>query len=209
MSEMWNKTAQDVTNMSFVTNGMDDATRPADMPGSFDRPQYERLDNNDKIGTVPIELNEIGSCVDPTPDYGATEVEEDVIGGQQVRPVVGWLVCTRGADLGKDFHIFGGYNTIGRSDAYAPSKPTVDLSDKHVSRDAAMVLSYDALYNEYTLSKVVDSETVCRYNKKMIHGSIELKPYDRVTLGKREEVELMFIPLCGEQFSWEEDEEEK
>lgn len=208
MSEMWNKTAQDFTNVSFVTNGLDDATRPvgADMPVA----PMERFGNNEQLQTVPdlpSGPNYPEFPGEEETDDNHTEVVDDVIQGKQVRPVVGWFVCTKGEDLGKDFHIYGGYNTIGRSDAYAPSKPTVDLSDKHISRDAAMVLSYDSLYNEYTLSKVVDSETVCRYNKKMIHGSIELKAYDRITLGKREEVELMFIPLCGEQFTWEEDEE--
>ena len=212
MSDMWNKPAQEFTNVSFVTNGIEEGTRPANMPGqTMPRMEVFGQNNNDDLRTIPDTGN--GGYEDLSTgelsDDNATMVEDDLIQGKSVRPVVGWFVCTKGADLGKDFHVYGGYNTIGRSDAYAPSAPTVNLTDNHVSRDAAMVLSYDPLYNEYTLSKVVDSETICRYNKKMIHGSIDLKAYDRVTLGKREEVELMFIPLCGEQFQWEEDKEEE
>jgi len=211
MSEMWNKTAMDVTNMSFVTN-MEESTVPVGGDNGFGGVQ-RYAQEGDGLSTMPD-----GGFENDFPAYpatgdnedefgGGTIVVDDQIDGKQVKPVVGWFVCTRGEDVGKDFHIYGGYNTIGRSDPGAAGRPTVDLTDKHVSRDAAMVLSYDPLYNEYTLSKVTDSETVCRFNRKMIHGSIELKAYDRVTLGKKEEVELMFIPLCGEQFQWEEDEE--
>ena len=209
MSEMWNKTAMDVTNMSFVTN-MEESTVPVGGDNGFGG--IQRYEHEKEMVTIGEDFErDFG----PTNNYdsdedefgGGTIVVDDQIDGKQVKPVVGWFVCTRGEDVGKDFHIYGGYNTIGRSDPGAAGRPTVDLTDKHVSRDAAMVLSYDPLYNEYTLSKVTDSETVCRFNRKMIHGSIELKAYDRVTLGKKEEVELMFIPLCGEQFQWEEDEE--
>lgn len=200
---MWNKTAQDLTyNQSFVTNGADNATRPVDYPepGKNGIVRFDK--DNGELGTLPMDE----PIKQPEEDDGATEIDEDVIDGKKVRPVVGWLVCTRGEDLGKDFHLYSGYNTIGRGDE--ASQITVKLSDRSVSRGASLVLSYDPLYNEYILSKSLESETVCRYEKRMIHGSIELKAYDRVTLGKREEVELMFIPLCGEKFCWEEDKKE-
>ena len=88
-------------------------------------------------------------------------------------------------------------STIGRSDA--EHMVTIDLhGDKTVSRGAQAVLLYDPLNKKFFLQSN-ESKTLIYVNRQMLLMPTELKPYDRILLG---ETELLFIPLCSEQFSW-------
>ena len=43
---------------------------------------------------------------------------------------------------------------------------------------------------------------VVRVNGRMLMNAVVLEPYDELTIGK---TKLLFIPLCGERFDWNEE----
>lgn len=109
-------------------------------------------------------------------------------------PVVGWLVCVKGAHFGEDFRIKSGRNFIGRSGSMDISL----CSDISVSREKHAILTYDPKGNEFIIQPGESTE-LCYLNEKIILVPMELKPYDTICLG---ETELMFVPFCGQKFNW-------
>lgn len=113
-----------------------------------------------------------------------------------VDPVVGWLVCLTGKEKGRDYRIHADNNFIGRSER-------MDIcikGDETVSRENQAVLTYDTLKNTFRFSPG-DGRSIVRVNKEAVYQTTEIKIYDKLTIGN---TELLFVPLCGENFEWEE-----
>lgn len=109
-------------------------------------------------------------------------------------PVVGWLVCTAGTHIGEDFRLTAGNNTIGRSG-------TMDVclsGENTVSRGKHAVVVYEPEENIF-LTTPGDVKELSYLNGRVVLAPQVLKRGDRIRLG---EVELMFIPCCGEDFTW-------
>ena len=113
-----------------------------------------------------------------------------------VDPVVGWLVCVRGAYKGEAFTIFPGRNTIGR----ALGMRIALREEQSVSRDTHAALTFDPDSCCFFLTP--GSGTALSYvNGTVLLNPQQLSAYDRVRFGK---AEFVFIPLCGEKFDWAE-----
>lgn len=115
---------------------------------------------------------------------------------QPVLPTVGWLVCTEEAWRDRDFRLHPGYNYIG-------SGPRADISipwDPQLAGDRAAILGYDDEWKQYSFGPCGGHAPV-RVNGKMILDAVVLSPGDRLTVGS---TALLFVPLCGPDFSWEE-----
>lgn len=111
-------------------------------------------------------------------------------------PVVGWLVAVSGPHFGQGFPLTDGKNSIGRE-----SENQVILSrDKGVSRVRQAVLIYDPLHSQFYVQPGSESSQLAYLNGKMLKGIEDLKEKDIVMVGK---TKLLFVPLCGENFSWE------
>lgn len=111
-----------------------------------------------------------------------------------IDPVVGWLVCVKGKEKGRDYRIHSDNNYIGRSEK-------MDIcvrGDETISRENHAVVSYDSIDKIYYFSPG-EGRNIVRYNGKAIFQTVELNMYDRVVVGK---TELVFIPLCGSDFEW-------
>ena len=133
-------------------------------------------------------------------DYGSTQ-PANVFGTDTANankgvfnPVVGWLVCIKGASRGADFQIHSQYNYIGRAKHMDICIPT----DPHISAEKAAVLAYDN--NDKTFFFAPGSG----HNLVRVHGSVVMTPvvlkeYDVLTIG---ETQLLFVPLCGDHFDW-------
>lgn len=117
-------------------------------------------------------------------------------------PVVGWLVCIQGQDIGKSFNLKDGRNFIGRS-----SKMDVVIQDSSVSRDKHAVIIYEPKRREF-LAQPGESRELSYLNDEVVLNFNKLKPYDVLQVGA---TKLMFIPFCSESFSWDDvkKEEEK
>lgn len=113
-----------------------------------------------------------------------------------IDPVVGWLVCVEGKDKGNDYRIHADNNFIGRSER-------MDIcvrGDETISRENHAVVSYDSQEKVYYFSSGGGRNIVRVNGKVVISGSVLLQAYDRIKIGN---TILAFIPLCGEEFDWE------
>ena len=111
-------------------------------------------------------------------------------------PVVGWLVCVEGPEVGKDYRLFGRINAIGRAEGN-----DVVLAQEHtVSQKNHVRLAYDAKHNNFQLIPG-EGTNVTYLNDEPLYVPQKLNAYDVLEMG---DTKLMFIPLCNERFHWPE-----
>lgn len=136
-----------------------------------------------------------GSAAPDVEDYDS--VTEAVItnGIAGFTPVVGWLVSVDGPSKGTDYRIHTGYNYIGRAD----HSDIAIKGDQTISREKHALVGYDDREKVFFFAPS-DGKSIVRVNGKMIMSPVQLNIYDRLTIGN---TELMFVPLCGDKFSWD------
>ena len=110
-------------------------------------------------------------------------------------PVVGWLICVKGSNRGKDYKLRAGNNRIGRN---ADMEIRIE-GDERISRENAAMITYDD-YEKIFILTAGRTRNLVRVNKKMVVSTQILGIYDRITVGQ---TDLIFVPLCGENFSWQ------
>lgn len=111
---------------------------------------------------------------------------------------VGWLVCVKGNNLGKTFPISAGQNTIGRN-----SKYTIALEgDSYVSASNIHAkLIYEPNERQFMLMNG-DSSSLTYLNGNAVYVPARLELFDKISFGNIKGNEYVFVPLCGENFSW-------
>lgn len=112
-----------------------------------------------------------------------------------IDPVVGWLVCLQGADRGRDFRIRSERNFIGRSDAM----DVCIAGDETVSRENHAIVSYNPKNGQFKLHPG-EGRGLVYLNGEEVDGPRAINAGDKIELGQ---TTLMFVPLCGADFSWE------
>ncbi len=111
-------------------------------------------------------------------------------------PAVGFLVCISGPNKGEDFRLRSGRNFLGRS-----GEMDVCLSkDEAVSRENHAAVTYDSRENAFMLAPGT-GRGITYLNGAQAEAPVRLSAYDRIELGGSK---LLFLPLCSEQFRWEE-----
>ncbi len=109
-------------------------------------------------------------------------------------PVVGWLVCISGKHIGKDFKIIAGKNSVGRN-----STNDVSLEgEESVSREKHAWIIYEPRKREF-FAKPGESSGLTYLNEENIFDAKKLNRDDILEFG---DAKFIFIPLCGESFSW-------
>ena len=144
-----------------------------------DNPEFSNFEKNDRI-----EMESEGPTI---PDFDPNEP----VGFD---PVVGWLVCVKGSNRGKDYRIHNGNNFIGRS-------MNMDIqiaNDDYVSNEYAAIIGYDDLEQKFFVAMGISSN-LPRVNNITVTTEVYLKKYDKIKIGH---TELIFIPLCGNDFDW-------
>ena len=115
-------------------------------------------------------------------------------------PVVGWLACVEGPSRGKSYTIRGGINSIGRGDR-------MDITitgDRTISMENHARISYSDRNNRFNLLPG-DGRNIVYLNGEEVFGPMPLHAYDLIDFG---ETKLLFIPLCGERFTWKQEAEQ-
>ena len=112
-----------------------------------------------------------------------------------IDPVVGWLVCIEGPQLGRDYRIMAEKNFIGR----AEDMHIQILGDNKISRRNHAIIAYDPLKRN-TLILPGDSSGLAYHNGDAVYIPTEMNQYDVIQLGTSK---FLFMPLCGEHFEWE------
>ena len=111
-------------------------------------------------------------------------------------PVVGWLVCVEGPEVGKDYRLFRRINSIGRAEGN-----DVVLAQEHtVSQKNHVRLAYDAKHNNFQLIPG-EGTNVTYLNDEPLYVPQKLNAYDVLEMG---DTKLIFVPLCSERFRWPE-----
>ena len=111
-----------------------------------------------------------------------------------IDPVVGWLVCIRGNEKGRDYRIHSDNNFIGRSE----KMDVCVRGDETISRENHAIISFDIRDKVYYFSPG-DGRSIVRVNGRAIFQTTVLEAYDIIEIGR---TCLMFVPLCGERFEW-------
>lgn len=119
--------------------------------------------------------------------------------GENISPVVGWLVGTKGAYRGQSFNLKSGRNKIGRSHEMDVKL----LNDDSVSRSSAAVIIFDAKTGQFFIIPG-DSDSLCYVNDAAVYERRELTGYEQIEFGDAGMNQYVFVPFCGERFSWSE-----
>lgn len=115
-------------------------------------------------------------------------------------PVVGWLACVEGPSRGKSYTIRGGVNAIGRSERM----DIVITGDLKISSENHAKISYSDKHNRFNLLPG-EGRNIVYLNDEEVFTPMPLKAYDLIDFG---ETKLLFVPLCGEQFTWKTEEKD-
>lgn len=143
----------------------------------------------------------LGKTVAATPGGGIADTDRDKTVGIikkniGIDPAVGFLVCIAGPNRGRDYKLVAGRNFIGRGAAM-----DVALTDDDtVSRESHALVTYDVKHNKFSLSPG-QGRGITYCNDEQVEMVRPLKAYDIIEVGKSR---LIFLPLCGEQFRWDE-----
>lgn len=131
--------------------------------------------------------------VTPADDESVTVARMEMQTG--IDPVVGWLVQVSGSNKGKAYDIHSERNTIGRSSAMH----ICIKGDVGISRDTNGVLSYNPRNRSFHIIPG-EGKAIIYVNDQELLAPMELYAYDRIEIS---DTALLFIPLCGEKFCWE------
>ncbi len=113
---------------------------------------------------------------------------------------VGWLVVTDGPGRGHSFALSAGVSQIGRGE---DQTVRLDFGDNAISRQNHAAIAFDDEQNSFYLGHGGKSNLV-RLNGKPVLATEELQSHDEIRLG---ETRMLFIALCGREFSWSGDQE--
>lgn len=109
-------------------------------------------------------------------------------------PVVGWLVCSEGSNRGKSYSVYGGINSIGRSDR----NDITITGDNKISAESHAKISYSDKNNRFRIIPG-DGRNIIYLNDEEVFSPEPLGAYDLIDFG---DTKLVFIPLCSEKFVW-------
>ena len=128
--------------------------------------------------------------------FSAPSVSKEDAEAVVADPVVGWLVCIGGKHFGAGFSIFAGKNSVGRGE---DNRIVVPL-DNSISRSKHAFIVYEQKKRNFYLQPG-DSSGLTYLNDEYVTESKLLSAKDTIELG---DSKFLFIPLCNEDFSWEE-----
>lgn len=108
-------------------------------------------------------------------------------------PVVGWLVCTGGRELGRDFRLHAGRNYIGR----AVKSDVALVDDERVSRDDHCSIVYEPRKSSFHLVRGEGEEVLV--NGQRLQDSLQLAGDEEIEIGGSL---FVFVPFCKEGRTW-------
>lgn len=142
-----------------------------------------------------------GQRIEKTEALGRSAADGKTVGIMRstmgFEPVVGWLVCVKGPEKGKDYRLKSEKNFIGRGN----NMDVCIRSDSGISRDTHAVVSYNPKNNSFKLYPG-DGRGLLYLNGDEVAMPTDLHKGDYIELG---ETVLAFVPFCGEDFVWQKD----
>lgn len=120
--------------------------------------------------------------------------------GEVTYPTVGWLLCVKGVYYGKSFPLKSGANRVSRSADKEISLP----NDASVSRDISINIAYEPKKGKFIAIGGNSSSASYVNEEALWEGDrMSIKAFDTIELGDSGKNKFLFIPLCGDNFSWD------
>ena len=131
---------------------------------------------------------------DPTaaPDAGTQDAQSSAMDD----PPVGWLVVIKGPGQGNVAAIGNGSNSVGRDKG---DRIRIDFGDETISRRGHSTITYDPRGKKFYLQHGAGKNLIYLEGAPVL-APTELPGFSHITIGN---TELLFVPLCCEQFDWE------
>ncbi|MEO1322539.1 MAG: FHA domain-containing protein [Pseudomonadota bacterium] len=115
-------------------------------------------------------------------------------------PVVGWLVITNGPGKGMGLPLGKGMNTIGRG---SENRVVINYGDSSISRDKHCVVTFEPKRSVFFIHN--EGGTNLTYvGDAVVLQAQQLHNAETIQIG---ETEMRFVAFCGEDFSWDSNEE--
>ena len=164
-----------------------DTTQGPPEPSHYDEPTrlYQRRQGNSHHDDVATILQRPGGQANQARD---TESMAD--------PVTGWLVVTKGPGKGHTLPLGLGRNEVGRA---ATAKVVLDFGDGQVSRNAHAYVTYDDEARDWYIQQG-GGRNLVRLDDRPVLEPTSLPARSVIRIGA---THLLFIPLCGKDFDWE------
>ena len=115
-------------------------------------------------------------------------------------PPVGWLVVVEGPGKGRVATLGVGRNFIGRDKS---QRVSLDYGDDTISRGKQVVIAYDGLNRKFWVGPG-DGTNLTYVGDEPVLAQRELAPSTHLRMGS---TVLLFVPLCGAEFSWDDEPE--
>ena len=160
-------------------------------PFFAEQPKSESRQQNNKEESLSSAFSKAGRLPQEDLDEGKTI---GFFSTGHSEPPVGYLICVAGEDFGTGFPLKSGNNAIGRSQSM-----DVVVMDPKVSREKQAFVMYEPHKREFYI-KPGESSGLCYFNDEVVLAPAKLSAFDRIMVG---ETKLMLVPVCCEQFSWE------
>lgn len=109
----------------------------------------------------------------------------------------GWLAIISEEGKGTSYTLTFGMNTIGRSEE---NHISIQNGDSSISREKHALIIYDYTNNLFFI-KHGEGQFLSYVNGEVLLDTKQLKANDKIRVGS---TELIFVPLCSEEFNWEE-----
>lgn len=168
-----------------------DASRYSECP--YCKPGGNAAGFSGHTGGVSPDMNSTTPLINNSPRMEKTMRLDQRESG--VEPVVGWLVCIKGADEGRDYRLHAGNNFVGRS----PDMDVAIRSDPTVSGSNHFCISYDRRYDKFYIAMGTGKEIVYVNDRPLAGGPQDLRKGDQIEVGR---TTLLFVPLCGYMYQW-------
>lgn len=111
---------------------------------------------------------------------------------------VGWVIVLHGPGRGASFTLTAGASKIGRGEDQAVR---LDFGDNSISRDNHAVVAYDDEQRRFFIGHGGKANLV-RLNDMPVLSTEPLTDGDTIRIG---ETTLLFVALCGPDFSWDDE----
>ena len=133
-------------------------------------------------------------------DIGSAGRRTPVADDPMVDPPVGWLVVIEGPGKGRVVTLGMGVNSIGRA---RTERVSLDYGDATISRTHHGAITYDPRGRKFYVQPG-GGTNLAYANDEPVLVPRELRPSTRLQMGN---TVLRFVPLCGDDFSWDDDTE--
>jgi|APSaa5957512535_1039671.scaffolds.fasta_scaffold00352_33 hypothetical protein len=169
-------------DLTRIVGGQESPASNQDAAASVQSPESAQKQAQDEEKTVLFEMG------DNLRTSESTSVVTD--------PVVAWLAVIKGPGVGNVLACGYGSNSIGRGGG---ARVNVDFGDAQISRGEHSILTYDPRGRKYYIQHGSGNHLTYLLDQPVLTPT-ELLDRAEITIG---ETTLMFIPLCGDNFDWQ------